>query len=324
VTFILIDRADFLAAPCDVCDSLDFEILTHLRSPRMINLSSGIAICRNCGFVTQRPRPGGATCQRINDTWFSETFVTDSPTTDDDAKKYRKWELMWRRIGAVYPKGPGHLLDVGAGQGWAIEYLRSLYPDMDATAIERWEPCQDYIRNKLGADVVAAEPDGPWPDDFKGRFDLIILRHTLEHLNEPLQALRNIVSSLAPGGLAYIVVPNGGRIAPRSPMRTDFFRPVHLHYFNEHTFRRLLARAGLSARLFGAESELWGLFGHAVPDNAQTTSSYTAQRSLLVERLTQSVWRDRKTIVRSWLSHYYRRMFPAAVRPSQKAFLEDR
>jgi len=301
-----VDPADLHFPACDVCDGSDFEMLSDLRSPRMINFKGGIAICRDCGFVTMRPRPAGATYARINDIWFSETFDTDDPEKSDATKKFRKWELMWKRIGREYPGVPRHLLDVGAGQGWAIEYLKSLYPGMPATAIERWAPCADYIRSRLVSEVVDLEPSGDWPADFAGKFDLVIFRHTLEHLNDPIRALRNIAGVLSPNGAAYIVVPNAERVRVGTAMRTDFFRPVHLHYFNEHTLRRLAARAGLRARLFAAESELWGLFERSGADAGAPVNTYANQSALLKARLMESQWRDRKAIALTRLRQAYR------------------
>jgi SAM-dependent methyltransferase len=194
---------------------------------------------------------------------------------------------------------------VGAGQGWAIEYLRRKYPTMQATAIERWEPCRIYIRDRLGATVFDVDLDAPWPEELRGRFDLVILRHTLEHLTEPRQALENITAALAPGGATYIVVPNALRIRAGMAMRTDFFRPVHLHYFNEHTFRRITERAGLTPRSFAAESELWGLFGRAEAGtrDGAARNTHDEQRSLLTRRLAESAWQDRRTIARAYLRH---------------------
>lgn len=44
---------------------------------------------------------------------------------------------------------------------------------------------------------------------FRGRFDLVIANDVLEHVREPAGFLRNLRDWLAPGGAAYLEIPNG-------------------------------------------------------------------------------------------------------------------
>jgi SAM-dependent methyltransferase len=292
-----------LTAPrrCDVCDGDDFEILGRLRTGRIPALSLPVAMCRTCGFVTQRPRLTSADYKRVNQLWYTHKFAADPPTDASERKKFSKWSLMWDRIQPWYPHGPSSLLDVGAGQGWAIEFLKGKFPGMAATAIEQWPPCQDYIRGQLGAEVVDIDISADWPSSLHNRFDLIIFRHTIEHLEEPLAALTQIAAALAPGGHCYLVTPNAMFIHPGQPILTDYFRPVHLHYFNADTLSRLAARAGLIPTVIDSQGELWGLFrrpalGEAAA--AQGCVTPAEQRAFLRRRMADARGTDYRRLLR--------------------------
>jgi hypothetical protein len=151
--------------------------------------------------------------------------------------------------------------------------------------------------------VIAADVSEDWASktDSAG-FDLIIFRHTLEHMLDPVGTLRKIESSLSKDGYAYIVVPNCMRISAGARMRTDFFRPVHLYYFNPTTFLKICENAGLVADIIGDENEIWGLFRKGSSTKAMKSNDLapeiSSQQQLdhMVERLAQSAKHDRKAI----------------------------
>ena len=101
---------------------------------------------------------------------------------------------MWDRIGRYYPESP-RLLDVGAGQGWAIEFLLKRFPAPEAVAIEQLKQSQDYIQNKLGARVLDMDIGDDWPEEDQDSYDLVIFRHSLEHIWDPLKVLRRLAGS---------------------------------------------------------------------------------------------------------------------------------
>ena len=73
-----------------------------------------------------------------------------------------------------------------------------------------------------------------------GSLDLISMFHVLEHLPEPVNALRTLGEKLKPEGLIYIEVPNATRLC--SPH--DMFFKAHTLYFTGSTLRNLLEIAG--------------------------------------------------------------------------------
>ncbi len=98
--------------------------------------------------------------------------------------------------------GPGdHILDVGCGQGVALEVFREL--GMKATGITLGSDL-DVCRTK-GFDVHEMDQNFmSFPD---GAFDVLWCRHVLEHSVAPFYTVAQYCRVSKPGGLIYVEVP---------------------------------------------------------------------------------------------------------------------
>lgn len=106
------------------------------------------------------------------------------------------------------------ILDVGAGTGSNLRALKQLHPQAHAAAIT----CS-YLEaahlEKLADQTVVADlnqliDSSDWQRIGLGdeSFDLILVSHVLEHLQEPAQVLASISSLLSSDGLLLIALPN--------------------------------------------------------------------------------------------------------------------
>ena len=83
----------------------------------------------------------------------------------------------------------------------------------------------------------------PFPD---AAFQLVIVKHVLEHTEKPREALREIARVLRPGGGLFLAVPHGGYFKARvNPATSRYFRPEvhgteHFVYYEPVTLARLL------------------------------------------------------------------------------------
>jgi SAM-dependent methyltransferase len=89
----------------------------------------------------------------------------------------------------------------------------------------------------------------PFPD---ASFDIVTAKHTLEHIESPMDGLREIHRVLRPGGVAFLIVPDAAYYKiPLMPRRGRSFRPdrrgwQHHVYFYEKNLADASTRAGLS------------------------------------------------------------------------------
>ncbi len=142
------------------------------------------------------------------------------------------------------PENPVALLDIGSGEGWALEYLQSrFYPKAELFAIEPSEACLPVL-NKLGIHVIGTDVDTDWHLQYPQKFDFIIMRHVLEHFLDPIAVLKKAAQVLKPGGLLYIGIPSLDN--PNRPINADFIRNVHTNYFTTVSLTNALNMSGMA------------------------------------------------------------------------------
>jgi len=133
------------------------------------------------------------------------------------------------------------LLDVGCGRGNFLAY--AIGRGWTAKGIDVSDDAVRIARARHGLDAEAGEIDefdfGP------GRFDAIHANHVIEHIRDPLDALRRFRNWIAPDGVLVIEVPNefgnlffrlGRRVLPMSRMVRRDPSP-HVHFFSPRSLR---------------------------------------------------------------------------------------
>lgn len=106
----------------------------------------------------------------------------------------------------LIPRNPRRLraLEVGCGAGRLMVQLERAGWEVEGV---EWDPIAADIARKVSGRTV-------WDGDFRQvnlplvAYDLIVLVHVFEHLDDPLAGLRRIRELLAPGGHAVLYYPN--------------------------------------------------------------------------------------------------------------------
>lgn len=133
----------------------------------------------------------------------------------------------------------GRLLDVGCSLGLlvdeanAVGYLAEGI-DLDSHAVE-------HARAK-GRPVSLARLE-----EWRGRsYDVICLSHTLEHIAQPEEFLRECARHLSPGGILAIAVPCHAGLAPKLfPKWWYGWMPLqHYYHYSPKAMRMLFTKAG--------------------------------------------------------------------------------
>ena len=175
---------------------------------------------------------------------------------DSRFHRLRLWLITRSSYGPIARRPPGRLLDVGCGsgdlalafrrQGWAVSGIE---PSREAAAIAHGH----------GIDVHCGTlDDAPWPD---GTFDAVVMNHSLEHVGDPLAALRATRRLLAPGGALGVAVPNF-RGWQRRVFGSAWFQldlPRHLQHFEARTLSELARQAGFAPVRTRSNSMMAGL-----------------------------------------------------------------
>lgn len=148
------------------------------------------------------------------------------------------------------------VLDIGCGNGAFLLLAREA--GWEPLGLDNSEAARELLAS-TGIEVCL-EDTVDFLKRHRGRFDLIHMNHSLEHIPQAAETVLAARDALAPNGLLYVEVPNefdnlvyrslellgrksrGGSIFGRSkPPREP---SPHLYFFNQRSLSRLAKRAG--------------------------------------------------------------------------------
>ena len=236
-----------------------------IRAPDRLQGTPGehqVACCRNCGAGVTLPLVGDEQLAAFYpDRYgpYDERMSAVQRVVSRAIRALQGWTaLRTAPLSALHARPPGRGLDVGCGRGDLLAALASR-----GWAMSGIEPsssaCAAAARRGLDArcgtlNTVALEP---------GSYDAIVFRHSLEHINDPVAALRLVRAALAPGGLVLITVPNFGSWQARRFAGHWFHLDVPRHrvHFTPPALERALAAGGLEPVSVATSSSTVGLPG---------------------------------------------------------------
>ncbi|MEM8970661.1 MAG: class I SAM-dependent methyltransferase [Pseudomonadota bacterium] len=146
-------------------------------------------------------------------------------------------------LGSVSPLSlRGKLVaDIGCGGGALLDHVSGL-----AREIVAIEPAKHFHSSlgKRGYRTFAYAQDAV--GEYAGKVDLVFCIQVIEHVQDPLQLLRDIRTLLSPGGLAIVATPNLDQLLMDllpDDYPSFFYRTVHRWYFDATSFRAMAERA---------------------------------------------------------------------------------
>lgn len=184
----------------------------------------------------------------VDQTQYTETYVSPEDTEHRfNIGITESWEFLRR-----YADKPGSIMDIGCGSACLLYLARK--EGWQVRGMELTEKASQDIFEDQGIDVIVAnflEYDNPDNE----LYDVVVLRHVLEHLPDSLLAMTKIGSLLKGNGLALLEFPNTRsmsymvkRVLKNRGLRnkkysTDW-RPGHCNEFCRASFEYLLENTG--------------------------------------------------------------------------------
>lgn len=218
---------------CNICGQSKSELV------RMLN-GYHIVRCLDCSFHYVNPRPPE---EAILAAYTAESkdgtlSFADGYESTESVDNFYSWtgEYILNRLQKIVSKGT--LLDIGAGQGWAVK--QALKKGYDAFGYEFGDGRAFNSDIEIKNRIFSNESD---LKAHKTQYDILCLSAVLEHVYKPKDFLKHWFQYLKPGGIFVIsALPNLESLFIR--LRLDGWDgntpPGHLSYFTVNSIQKLL------------------------------------------------------------------------------------
>jgi SAM-dependent methyltransferase len=202
--------------------------------------------CRSCGLMRTNPRPTPDTIGA----YYPDDYGPYQSTPDLPKIKPPRWHRRFKaRVNRFFGKDvrrlpdipAGHLVEMGCASGAYLAEMRA--KGWSVEGIEFSEQAANTARS-LGLDVQTASVETAQPPHELA--DVLAAWMVLEHLHEPLAALKKIRTWVRPGGYLVAAVPDAGSLERRifGEYWYGLHLPAHLYHYTSRTLRTLLDHAG--------------------------------------------------------------------------------
>jgi len=226
--------------PCVFCKETDFRFLFEPKknalddefSPSSQFLDSErIVECVRCGLVQINPQRSKTDVLASYEKTIEEHYVSES---------YARSRTFRRVLNQISPLHSGSLLDVGASAGLLV--LEAQKRGIEAEGIEPNISMVRWAKNHGNSSVRKGTLN-----DIKGkdRFGIITFMDVLEHLSDPVDAIRRSKKLLKVKGLVVINIPDFESLSSRILKKHWWFvTSGHLYYFSSKSLRMVLEKHG--------------------------------------------------------------------------------
>lgn len=224
---------------CDFCNFSKHAVFLDRLTDNYLGLDGIFSLvkCSECGLVFLNPRPDKQEITR----YYPDSYVPYNPESEIlSSLKKLAWRVERKIIQDLLPS-KGVILEIGSGRGDFLDYLKNgfdLYGlEMDAVAAQR---ARDLYKLTIWNETIENF------DPTSHKFNLIILRYVLEHLQSPSTAFLKMKKMLKPQGYVYFSIPNIDswefRIFKKYWHGLDI--PRHFYFFNKDSIEKYAQKFG--------------------------------------------------------------------------------
>jgi SAM-dependent methyltransferase len=181
------------------------------------NIDLEVALCKECNFVYQSSAYTAQYDINIKKLYASYKIfdMYNFPN-----RNYHHLKALEFLNGVVKNHLEYNVLEIGSNRGDFLYLLKESYPNINILG------CEPTEFKNLKIPTINTFFDKQL---FNTKFDLIILRHTLEHIKYPKKIVNEFTSLLKEDGKVFIEVPN---IVYSLKNYLEDFTPDHVNYFH--------------------------------------------------------------------------------------------
>jgi SAM-dependent methyltransferase len=232
-------------------------------------------VCVSCGHGASIPPATAGDVAAEQTEYFDETFAN----REGIAHSFYERLNDRRAINALDLRGVSRALEIGPGSGSLMQALA--IRGVEVRGLDLSPEVAKSIKRRLGFDVAVCELS-EYASHSHEKFDLVVMRHVLEHFPDPAQAIAAISSLLSSQGQLLVAVPNLLSWHGRFPAWAGY-EPYHYQYFSPKSLSRLLSRNGLELRFSSSYEPITG-WANTLYRSLRKTSSVSVGSTSVARR----------------------------------------
>lgn len=223
---------------CPVCNGKDNRLVRKIEmivpTEELLQSCYSLVCCEKCGFIFAN----------VNDTKNYDEFytsmtgahTTNYTITDDELYLNTGTANFLETFSGISKNAV--ILDIGCSYGVLLCVLKergysNLFGmDLDEAAI-------NYL-DKKGINARKGSISTTHVGEFEGKFDVIVMRHIIEHLYDPKACIENAIKWLKPTGKILIEVPNVQLYPKTSPFPGYFVEDYHINHFSLNSLANMM------------------------------------------------------------------------------------
>lgn len=231
--------------------------------------------CRGCGLVYLNPRPDISEFPTIYPPDYYAYKYTKKEGGQDKkglvfALKRKVWAGRLANALRYFSESPKiKVLDVGCGDGRALDFFRYIRPDAETYGVEAGAEAIKCASERGHIIFKGFFEEADVPDNY---FDIVFASHVIEHVATPVSFAEKVFRILKPGGIFMAETPNInsiGAIIFKNGHWGGYHIPRHWQLFNDSNIRKLSDMTGFEfkKKVFNTSPHFWIWTFHSILKN---------------------------------------------------------
>jgi 2-polyprenyl-3-methyl-5-hydroxy-6-metoxy-1,4-benzoquinol methylase len=200
--------------------------------------------CDHCGHMSLQTTFSPGSLTRLYTDYYTRSAIRlEDYHPHKEVSGFRAWLNGERCSAYAWVPENVRVIDIGCGFGETLGYHKER--GCEVYGVEADENIR-RVAERYGFKVHVGLFD---PDLYEpGSFDYVTMDQVIEHMSNPVEALRGVARVLKPGGVAILSTPNangwGARLFGRYWI--NWHAPYHLHHFSGKSMAMAAEQAGMA------------------------------------------------------------------------------
>ena len=239
----LLSQSRLYSKPC-LCGEKDIDRSEVLSLVERNELPIRNILCKNCGLIRVDPLPEEDFYATVYKNWYWKLMHGNMELTQNRFNFSVKRAIpYWNYLKSRCSLSSTTVLEIGASYGAGLSVLK----EQGCRQLVGYDYDKEFIKKGIEYSGVDLRDGGISEAVNDGnRYDIVMLRHVLEHFLDPARELQNLKNLLNDQGLLFVEVPGVFNMSNYSYDFKMYFDIFHPFSFSLNTLSMLMHSCGFS------------------------------------------------------------------------------